>query len=261
MNINRFSTENSTLLSIITVCFNSATTIRDTLDSVRQQKDPRFEYIVIDGGSTDDTVGVLNANADIIDKIVSEKDNGIYDAMNKGWQLARGRYVLNLNSDDYLANDALKIIFFHLEQSGKPENYILSGVTKIIDDNKLEIVRLKLTPKLYANRYKFNPFPHPSTIISRDILLKCNGYNNLYRIASDYDMFLRASILNPTLLIIDDPISVMRSGGISDENQKISVILSHQLELYKIQSKYISKFKSTLYLVSRLTRLLMKRII
>jgi glycosyltransferase involved in cell wall biosynthesis len=261
MNISQSSSKDIPLLSIITVCFNSATTIRDTLNSVRQQKDSRFEYIVIDGGSNDGTVEILQDNLNIIDVFISEKDNGIYDAMNKGLQLSNGRFVLNLNSDDYLAENAISVVLCHLENLVKMEWCILTGITKIVNCDKSEVARLKLTHKSYANRFKYNPFPHPSTIISRDILSKCNGFNSAYRIASDYDMFLRASLLHPKIYFIDDVISNMRSGGISDESQKLSILITHQLELYKIQSSYISNIKSIYYLAARLSRVIVKKII
>jgi glycosyltransferase involved in cell wall biosynthesis len=113
MNTSQAELKNNVLLSIITVCFNSASTIIDTLNSVRQQKDTRFEYIVIDGGSNDGTVSILQDHLDIIDVYISEKDNGIYDAMNKGLKFSCGRFVLNLNADDYLENNSIKIILNH----------------------------------------------------------------------------------------------------------------------------------------------------
>lgn len=261
MNTNQPELKGKVLLSIITVCFNSASTIIDTLNSVKQQKDTRFEYIVIDGGSSDGTVSILQGYLDIIDVYISEKDNGIYDAMNKGLKFSCGRFVLNLNSDDYLEKDAIKIILNNLENLIEMDCCIVSGVTKVFNSKNSKIAQLKLTPELYAFRYKFNPFPHPSTLISRNILLKCDGYNGDYRIAADYDMFLRASLLNPSFYFIDSIISNMRSGGVSGENQKLSTLLLHQIELFRIQYKYISIIKSALYLFSRLFKLLIKKLI
>lgn len=92
-------------ISIITVCYNSASTIRDAVDSVLSQRDVELEYIVIDGGSTDGTVDILKGYGGRISFLVSEPDEGIYDAMNKGVSLATGDVVGILNSDDFYAHD------------------------------------------------------------------------------------------------------------------------------------------------------------
>jgi glycosyltransferase involved in cell wall biosynthesis len=87
-------------ISIITVCFNSGATIRDTIESVRAQTFNDIEYIVVDGGSSDETLAIIAEYEDFISKVVSEPDGGIYDAMNKGISLATGDFVGILNSDD-----------------------------------------------------------------------------------------------------------------------------------------------------------------
>ena len=249
------------LLSVITVCYNSANLILDTLASIRSQRDPRFEYIVIDGGSTDGTLKILNDHSDIINTIISERDAGIYDAMNKGVRLARGRYILNLNSDDYLEAGSILIILNHLQKVGAPHNYIYTGATRLVDKNRNEVTRLMLSEMTYAGRYKNNPFPHPSTVISKDLIDKCNGYNCDYKIAADYDFFLKALLFNPKIHITSAIISNMRPGGASDEFRGLSAVISHQLELYKIQSKYISNYKAINFLIDRTIRLVIKKII
>ena len=92
-------------ISIITVSYNSASTIKDTFDSIRIQNYSDIEYIVIDGGSTDDTLNIIQKNKDIISKWISENDNGIFDAFNKGIALASGQIIGILNSDDFYTNE------------------------------------------------------------------------------------------------------------------------------------------------------------
>ena len=106
-------------ISIITVSYNSALTIEDTIKSVLDQDYPNIEYIIIDGGSTDGTMDVVNKYKDRIVKIVSEKDEGMYDAMNKGIKLATGDVVGILNSDDvYTSNDVIRMVVEKLEADG-----------------------------------------------------------------------------------------------------------------------------------------------
>ena len=106
-------------VSIITVCFNSETTIRDTLESVLSQDYPNIEYIIIDGGSTDKTLVIIKEYKDRIAQIISEKDRGIYDAMNKGIQLATGEIVGMLNSDDmYFNNSSVTTLINKLQGAG-----------------------------------------------------------------------------------------------------------------------------------------------
>ena len=92
-------------ISIVTVCYNSVLTIRDTIDSVLSQDYPNVEYIIVDGGSTDGTMDIVRGFSDKIDVIISEPDHGIYDAMNKGIEAASGEFVGFLNSDDFYATE------------------------------------------------------------------------------------------------------------------------------------------------------------
>ena len=106
-------------VSLITVSFNSAKTIADTIKSVRSQSYPNLEYIIIDGGSTDGTLDVIEQNSDIIDCVLSEKDDGIYDAMNKGIRFANGEAIGFINGDDVLANSmVIDHVVLALEKEG-----------------------------------------------------------------------------------------------------------------------------------------------
>jgi glycosyltransferase involved in cell wall biosynthesis len=104
-------TKVNSYFSIITVCYNSEKTIERTITSLRNQTYQNFEYIIIDGGSTDSTLEIIKKNLDVVSILVSEKDEGIYDAMNKGIDLASGEIIGIINSDDWYENDTLENIF------------------------------------------------------------------------------------------------------------------------------------------------------
>src|ERR1035437_10961175 len=111
-------------VSIITTAYNSSLTIEDTIKSVLDQDYPDIEYIIIDGGSTDGTMDIVNKYKDRIAKIVSEKDEGMYDAMNKGIKLATGDVIGILNSDDvYTSNDVIRTIVDKLKADGRSEEH------------------------------------------------------------------------------------------------------------------------------------------
>lgn len=165
------------LISIITVSFNAAFTIEKTISSVRENKSPQTEYIIIDGGSNDGTVGLLNKHNDSIDKWISEPDQGIYDAMNKGVAMASGKWVLFLGADDLLSVKISEI-----------ESTFEEGM------NYYGNVRLQSSGRVYDgkfNRYKIlqRNICHQAVIYSADVL-RARKFDIRYKIAADYEMNL-----------------------------------------------------------------------
>lgn len=248
------------ILTVITVCLNSGKTIEQTFRSVEAQVSPLLEYIVVDGNSTDETKEIIDRYGNLIDKLIMERDSGIYDAMNKAIGLATGDYVLNLNSDDYLEPNAIALVLNHLHRKNFPDHAILFGVTQTFGVKDSDSKFLKMRSCALQTRYTRNPFPHPSSVISRGIFSKVNGYDTDYNIAADYDFFLRALSLRPRLIYIDDVICNMRMGGISDEEQSFKILLKHSYELYQIQRKHIPKLGALYHFVARLFRTSAKRI-
>lgn len=172
--------------SIITVCLNSRNTIQRTLDSVLQQNFEDFEYIVVDGGSKDGTVEIVKAYDEKFKgrlKIICEKDQGIYDAMNKGIIKSKGKYIGIINSDDWYADGALKCV----DQATKLYNFdVVFGLLAVWSND--ELVRV------YSNFPKYiekDSLAHPATFISRATYSKYGLYSLEYKSASDYEFFLR----------------------------------------------------------------------
>lgn len=177
-------------LSIITINFNDHKGLDKTIQSVINQTSKDFEYIVIDGASTDGSVDVIKKYSDKLTHWVSESDTGIYNAMNKGTRLAIGEYCLYLNSGDFLAaNDVLEKAFSY----NFTEDIVCCNCLDFDDKHEW----LKVPPK-NISLFTFNggSLPHPTTFIKRELLNRLGGYNESYRIMSDWCLFLDAMIIN-----------------------------------------------------------------
>ncbi|MEZ8494951.1 glycosyltransferase family 2 protein [Vibrio splendidus] len=226
--------------SVVTVSYNAENTIRDTINSVLSQKDVNLEYIVIDGCSIDKTVNILNEIKDPRFSFVSEKDKGLYDAMNKGIKKATGKYVAIINSDDlYVDEWVLSRIFSEFE---KTKSDIISGNIYYFDDfNVFKKKRLYSAPcfkKKKAWKKGAQP-PHPSTFVRKTVYDEIGLYNIDFKIASDYDFLFRAMYVHDFVYsTVDHEVVAMRLGGESTSGLK-SVYLGNKevLSSWKLNGK------------------------
>ena len=197
-------------LSIITINFNDAKGLEKTIQSVINQTYKDFEYIVVDGASTDGSVDVIKKYSDKLTHWVSEPDSGIYNAMNKGTRMASGEYCLYLNSGDFLAdNDVLEKAFNY----NFTEDIVSFGL--ILFNDKKEWLQL---PPNDISLFTFTngSLPHPSTFIKKRVLDKIGGYNETYKIVSDWCFFLDALIVNQcSYKVHEDILSKFNCFGIS----------------------------------------------
>lgn len=176
-------------LTIITINKNNAEGLRKTIESVIYQTSKNFEYIVIDGFSTDNSINVIKEFKDRIDYWYSEPDSGIYNAMNKGLRKSNGEYCLFLNSGDYLIEDNS---VEHIINSN-PNSDIFSFGCKILRKRSSTI---QLPPQeITLFTFICGSLPHPSTLIKRRLLNETNGYDENYRILSDWKFFYESLIL------------------------------------------------------------------
>lgn len=179
-------------LSIITINFNNKEGLNRTIESVRNQTFKDFEHIVIDGASIDGSIDVIDKYADGFSYWVSEKDSGIYNAMNKGILAAQGEYTLFLNSGDWLiANNVLERIF----ENSFDEDIVSCGCLHVYPNESNNIVHFP--PKkisLYSLHY--SSLDHPSTLIRRDLFKRTSLYNESYHIISDWCFFVHSLIWN-----------------------------------------------------------------
>jgi glycosyltransferase involved in cell wall biosynthesis len=202
-------------VSIITVCFNSEKTIEDTLQSIQSQTYSDIEYIVIDGLSKDKTNEMVKKYSDIVSIHVSEKDSGLYDAMNKGISLASGDIVGILNSDDVLADESVieKIVAGFDDES---VDAVYSDLIYVSEHNLNKATRL-YSSKVFSKRMiKFGiMLPHPTFYVRKRCYEELGLYKTTYRVAADFELLAR--FMSKGIKAIRLPfISVkMREGGIS----------------------------------------------
>ena len=175
-------------LSIITVVFNNVRDIERTMRSVLNQTYTNIEYIIIDGASTDGTLELIDKYKDRITKVISEKDNGIYDAMNKGLTMATGEYVLFMNSgDEIYARDTVEKVF-----DSAPDADIYYGETEMFDENwrSLGQRRHKSPEKLSFTSFKYGMSVSHQAIYIRRSLTQLYDLN--YHLSSDIDWIIKA---------------------------------------------------------------------
>lgn len=206
-------------ISIITVCFNSAATIRDTIESVLAQDYADIEYIIVDGASRDNTLDIVNEYHGRIAQVVSEPDKGIYDAMNKGIQLATGDVVGILNSDDFFT-------------SSQSVSKLAAGFVNDVDAVYADLIYVKQHDKakfsrLYSSagfaRWKIRfgfMIPHPTFYVRKALFERLGYYKLDYRVAADFELMARFFKANIKTRRVDTVVVSMREGGISSAGIK-----------------------------------------
>ena len=173
---------NNPLISIVTVCYNAATTIEQTILSVINQNYKNYEYIIIDGGSKDGTINTIKKYSDKITYWISEPDKGIYDAMNKGASKASGDFIQFLNAGDWLSDN--EILFNIFNNNNYKDKDVIYGDMII---RRSDGVYYAKPEELYLFKYYF-PLYHPSTFISKNTFLKYKFDIN-YKISADFKIF------------------------------------------------------------------------
>ena len=207
-------------ISIITVVLNNKQFILDCIESVKKQTYADIEYIIIDGGSTDGTVKIIRENQPCIDQWISEEDQGIYDALNKGIRLASGEVIGFLNADD---------IFYSRD--------IVQKIVRIFKDNKIEAVygdlvymnkSLTRTIRYWeSGQYKPGIFktgwmlPHPTFYVRKSVYTKYGLYDTRFKISADYEIMLRLLEKKKiAVYYISEIVVIMRVGGVSNSGIK-----------------------------------------
>lgn len=246
-------------VSIITVCFNAGKTVGDTLASVAAQKHPDIEHIVVDGASTDGTLDVIKRHGERVARLISEPDQGIYDAMNKGLRLATGEAIGFLNADDVYA-----------------DTEVLTRVSAVLETEKLDALfgdaefvssarpdrplRRYRSERFHPDRIAWGWMPaHPTLFLRRQAYERFGMFRTDYRIAGDFELVARM-FHGGTLRYryVPEILVRMRTGGVSTGGWRNTLLLNREVlracrengiptSLPKILSKYPAKLLEFLH--------------
>ena len=235
-------------VTLITVCFNSAATLSTAIDSVLSQKGVNVEYIVVDGGSTDGTVDIIKEystrSTRLTFKWISEKDSGMYDAINKGIKMATGDVVGILNADDILASDDT---LAHIVSAFNTDSYPLAPDSSRIDavyadirfvkEGETVAALLEAKTVRYCSAKRWRPWmfrfaamvPHPSFYVRRECFERLGGYSLDYRICADFELELRYLYLAKLkAAYLPECVVVMRMGGMSTAGWRSNIVINRE---------------------------------
>ncbi|HMD13469.1 MAG TPA: glycosyltransferase family 2 protein [Bacteroidota bacterium] len=242
------------LVSVITVCRNSAATIRATIASVERQTYSPIQYIIIDGGSNDGTLAEIKKHSGRVDVLISENDRGISDAFNKGIALAKGEFIQLLNADDILDDHTIEKSVALLT-SNPQAGFVFGDVVKVDTTGNRE--KISGDPN-YAHtiRYTMGAIPHPSVLARRRLYDVYGGFDLRWHIAMDYDWLLRVHRGGEKGIYSSEILVVMTAGGMSDANMLAAyrevrdISIEHGLLRVIAQAYYGARFlKHKLYLL------------
>ncbi len=240
-------------VSIITVVKNNRSYIEDCIKSVITQQYPNYEYIIIDGRSTDGTIDIIKKYYNYISIFISEPDGGIYDAMNKGIKLATGDIIGILNSDDiYNTNDVITEVVREFTEKGV--DAVFADLVYVDRNNTDKIVRYYKSANFTPNKFAYGWMPaHPTFFLKREYYEKYGLFKTDYKIAADYELLVRLLGKNKlSYSYLQKVIIKMRSGGISTSSFKSNWILNMEIiracrengiqtNIFKVFSKYLVK--------------------
>lgn len=233
------------MISVVTICRNERRKIQSTIDSVKDQSCTEFEWIVIDGNSTDGTVEILKSDQKRMSTFISESDTGIYNAMNKGLIHAKGEYVLFLNGGDTFAGpESLEI----LRKNAGPD--VLYG-DLAVQDRPGEVIRYPAS--ITSDFFKTRTLPHQATAVKRSLMLQYGGFDESYQIAGDYEFFARLfQKPDRTSSHVNSVISEFGSDGISNSARyrRLRKRENHRLRWNHVPS-YRGTFKCWRHILKR----------
>lgn len=243
-----------TKITVITVCYNSEQTIENTIKSVLGQNYSNLEYIIVDGTSKDNTLSIVKnyANTNPCIKVISESDEGISDAFNKGIKMASGTFIGLINSDDKLVEGAIELINRTYLKTGAD---IIYGDTIVVDE-KNGLKMLKKAGPIENIKYEM-PFIHQSCFIKKSAYEKCGEYSKEYKICMDYDMMVRLYQNKFSFANANGIISIFSYGGTSCEHPIMTIN-----EDMKIAVKYgLSKVEMIEYKLKNIPKSICKSIL
>lgn len=233
-------------VSIITPCLNSAKTIRQTIESVLYQTYTNIEYIIVDGMSTDGTIDIIREYVPLFHgrmRYISEKDNGIYDAMNKGIKLSKGKLIGIINSDDFYDHSAVENIVSNMSHS---EYQVIYGYCRIIDcGHAVNLIKYK------HQQLRQMMISHPTCFVTRKTYQKFGMFLTGFKLASDYELMLRLYDSGKvTFIQLKKVIANFRLGGKGSNFKKSrteNLIIRHHYKIIPLKKALISVMKMYLF--------------
>lgn len=247
------------LISVITVCYNSGATLERALQSVARQNWPKVEHILIDGASNDRTSEIIERFRPMLAKVVSEPDEGIYDAMNKGIDLANGDIICFLNADDqYTSEHVLSQVATQMRDYKL--DALMGDAAFFNEQGTTRIVRRYRSDHFRPNRLAWGWMPaHPALFLSQNIVRRVGHFKINYRIAGDYEFIVRV-FHGHTISYrhIPEVLVNMKIGGVSTNGWRSKVLLNQEVlracrdnglrtNIFKILSKYPIKLMEMLF--------------
>lgn len=223
-------------VSIITVVYNAVATIEDTIQSVINQTYSNIEYIIVDGGSTDGTLNVVNKYLEHIARFISEPDKGIADGFNKGIALATGDWIGMINADDWYAPHAVAVMM----NNGSAKDDVRCGNIMLIGKNGFE--REKKSKVSWLNFVMY--IMHPTCFIRKEVYRQTGKYDVSLKIAMDFDMFLRIKYSGFKIAHIDETVAYMRMDGVSNDTVKMH---HEELAVMRRHLRGLSYFNSWMF--------------
>src|SRR6476469_4180491 len=216
-------------VSIITTTYNSEATVKDTLESVKIQDYPNIEHILVDGRSTDNTVDIIRSFPHVA-QYVSEEDQGLYDAINKGIMMSTGDVVGILNSDDFFPDRNVISSIVRAFETQKVDA-VYGDIAFVKPENLHKIVRYYSSKKFHPKKFAWGYMPaHPSFYAKKSCFEKLGYYQLDYKIAADFELLMRF-FTNKTIrtFYLEKVIVYMRTGGVSNKNALSRYILNKEI--------------------------------
>jgi len=239
-------------ISIITVVWNNAKTIKDAIESVLSQTYKNIEYIVVDGASTDRTIEIVKSYGNKITKFISEPDKGLYDAMNKGIGLATGDVVGILNSDDFYIDEyVIEKIVKEFEE--KEVDSVYADLVFVKPDNLTKTVRYYDSSHFTPSKFAYGWMPaHPTFFVKKEIYDRYGVFRTDLKIGADFDILARFLYTHKiSYSYMQEVLVKMRIGGVSTSFSSLWINTLEQLQvcrdnkidtnIFKIMSKYPKK--------------------
>ena len=232
-------------ISVITINRNNSVGLEKTILSVINQNYDNYEYIVIDGKSEDSSIEIIKKYSEQIDYWISEKDNGIYNAMNKGIKVATGEYIIFMNSGDFFYSDK---ILYNLFEGNKREDFLIGAA---IGYGKRASYVIPYFEMITAYNLLMETFPHQATFTKSSVFNEIGLYDETLKICADWKfLVIGALIYNKTILTIDQCISVVEYGGISARDDFMDLfrneresVLKEYFHYYYSDYKQLKKYK------------------